>query len=306
MSMEALRLVNSLDLVVAVYDNTIVYTDRLVRLALALGKQVVFVRNKLDIGDDDDDDDDDDDENAELGWKEELERDRQDLAKMFPGQNLKVFGISGRNAFKAIKFALASYRKQNTTTEPKQDDEESTVTTMPYELYEWNEFVRELTRLSESPRVPREVKVTAETDAQTESTEKDNAILPEEKPIKFYDITARGFFAQGKISRGRDVHSPYRFGDFTRGVLSSAGQSTREIIARGKKADGRDVDSPFKLGDFARGAFKSAEESTRGVIARGKTASGRDVDSPYQLGDFARGLFSLGRDGGDRLDCKSK
>jgi len=37
---------------------------------------------------------------------------------------------------------------------------------------------------------------------------------------------------------------PYRFGDFTRGVL-----------ARGKQASGRDEDSPYRFGDFSRGLF---------------------------------------------------
>eukprot|EP00540_Astrosyne_radiata_P001790 CAMPEP_0116833144 /NCGR_PEP_ID=MMETSP0418-20121206/6274_1 /TAXON_ID=1158023 /ORGANISM="Astrosyne radiata, Strain 13vi08-1A" /LENGTH=297 /DNA_ID=CAMNT_0004462563 /DNA_START=32 /DNA_END=922 /DNA_ORIENTATION=+ len=123
MDMEALRVVNALDLVVAVYDNTIDYTDRLVKLALALGKKVVFVRNKLDDGDEED----------ELDWKEELERDRRALTEMFPDQNLKIFGISARNAYKAVKHALETYQEQ----EDGEKQEEPSAYVTPYDVFEW-------------------------------------------------------------------------------------------------------------------------------------------------------------------------
>ena len=205
MDVEALRLVNGLDLLVVVFDDTIAYTLRVVKLALALRKHIVFVRNKLDASDDDDDDDDDN----ELSWQDELERDKRKLVTMLmecggaaittsnnneeeeEGEEeggsrrvprFKLFGISARNAFKAVKAALKDYRQTNVAKLQMQQQKEEegggggggggggdensgemifadadTLTTTQsslkapaYELYEWNAFFHELVSLSES------------------------------------------------------------------------------------------------------------------------------------------------------------
>ena len=128
---EGLRMVNSLDLLVVVFDDTISYTVNFIKLAMTLGKYIVFVRNKLD-GDDNDEDDD----SKELSWQEELEKDKEKLDQMLPTSvPFPMFGVSAKNSLKAVKAAL----KSGNTAAPA-----------PCETYQWNAFVKELAMLSEA------------------------------------------------------------------------------------------------------------------------------------------------------------
>ena len=124
---KALRLVNSLDLLVVVFDDTISYTFKVLDLAVAFGKHIIFVRNKLDNSGDD-----------ELPWQEELEKDKEHLAKMLPTSvPLPLFGVSAKNAFQAVQAALESGH---------------TAAAAPCETYQWNAFMKELINLSEADR----------------------------------------------------------------------------------------------------------------------------------------------------------
>ena len=124
---KALQLVNSLDLLVVVFDDTISYSLKVLKLAKALGKHIVFVRNKLDNSDDD-----------ELSWQEELEEDKNELARMLPTSvPFPMFGVSAKNSLKAVKAAL----KSGNTAAPA-----------PCETYQWNAFMKELINLSEADR----------------------------------------------------------------------------------------------------------------------------------------------------------
>mmetsp|Transcript_21550 Transcript_21550/g.49739 ORF Transcript_21550/g.49739 Transcript_21550/m.49739 type:complete len:271 (-) Transcript_21550:335-1147(-) len=113
MDLECVLLVNKLDVVIVVYDSTLDYANQVVRIALALEKKVILLRNKLDIDDEDDDEDGDD-------WRKDIAKDKAELDEQLgPGYGIKIFGVSAKNRFKSSELPL----------------------------YEWNDFVRELQRL---------------------------------------------------------------------------------------------------------------------------------------------------------------
>lgn len=108
------------DLLVVMYAGTITDSFRMTRVALALGKNLIFVRNQLD--------------NAEEGesWEELLESDRKCLSEKLSLSLFEVFvfGISAKNAVTA-----------NGQAEQELIDQ-STAERCP--VYQWNSFKRTL------------------------------------------------------------------------------------------------------------------------------------------------------------------
>ena len=85
---ENIKLLSSLNIFVIVYDNTVEMAFRLTRVAYALGKPVIFVRNKIDQG-----------EEEEASWESEIQKEKRLLMAKLKIPNPVIFGISARNTF---------------------------------------------------------------------------------------------------------------------------------------------------------------------------------------------------------------
>ena len=124
--MDVVTFISTLDVLVVIYSDTISYTDKITRVALALGKQVIFLRNKIDLNADDED-----------PWQDVVAKDRQELAKNFGSEDrFKVFGVSAKNAVQAAAAA------RDTPALPMNEPQRGEV-----QLYEWNSFRRHLADL---------------------------------------------------------------------------------------------------------------------------------------------------------------
>ena len=119
MAMDTLTVIAAIDIIIVVYDNTPEYCSRFVQLAVAMGKQCIFLRNKCDTACEWDEGD----------WKRYRTSDAQSIGKMGL-LNPLVYGISARNTLKAMMEA----KRVAEEVEP--------ASTVPntYDMYEWSKF----------------------------------------------------------------------------------------------------------------------------------------------------------------------
>lgn len=128
--MGVVTFVASLDVLIVLYHDTIMYTNRIARIGLALGKRLIFLRNKVEphpTGSDEDD---------ERTWQEEVAQDKAHLEKMLGkerARSLPVYGVSTANAWQAVKRAQEEAGMPDGTFAP------------PLELFDWEDFRRTLT-----------------------------------------------------------------------------------------------------------------------------------------------------------------
>lgn len=88
--MDKIAFLSKMHVLVVIFDNTVSYSFELIRVAQALGKAMVFVRNKVDSIDEE-----------EADWQTELRKDEQMLIDNLHLTTPKVYGVSSRNAYRS-------------------------------------------------------------------------------------------------------------------------------------------------------------------------------------------------------------
>ena len=125
-STEILPYFATMDVLVVLYDNTVDYLNRLVRVAIVLKKPLIFLRTKIDSIEDDDP------ASQERTWQQEVARDRGELLK-FGLPAASVFGISAKAALSNLKSVTAK-----------------TVTGTHKSTYQWDEFIKTLSATADA------------------------------------------------------------------------------------------------------------------------------------------------------------
>lgn len=116
---ENIKLLSSLNVFVIVYDNSVEMAYRLIRVAYALGKPVILVRNKVDLVGAD-----------EASWESEIEKEKDMLSSALRIPNPVIFGISAKNTFENRQAVHAILRDPQDAAPVIQGGAE----------YEWHQF----------------------------------------------------------------------------------------------------------------------------------------------------------------------
>lgn len=126
--MDNIRFLSEMHVIVIIYDNTPSDVFDLIRVARALGKAIVLVRNKVDnFGDE------------EKDWLSELRRDEKmlvDNTTELGAQNFRVFGVSCRNAYRVRKEAEKA--QQDPTHQIEQ-----------HEMFQWDEMQQTIEHIAD-------------------------------------------------------------------------------------------------------------------------------------------------------------
>ena len=97
---ENIMMLATMNVFVVIYHDTVSSAYKMIRVAAALGKPIVLVRNKVDAAEPDEPD-----------WREEIAKE-EEMARKALGKEIPIFGVSARNALKNRIAAAAIGRDQ--------------------------------------------------------------------------------------------------------------------------------------------------------------------------------------------------